>query len=151
MLSELCKELNNWFDRGQPRLHGAFEIRNGKIIDADFTGAIKTNQYFRIIGSVFNDGVYKNTESLQLTDEIFVGSVWLMAVPSAIISLADEIATWQAKFGGVDSVNMSPYNSESFGGYSYSKSGGGSASDGGGSWQAAFGNRLKMYRKVHPY
>ena len=144
MLSELCQELKNWFDRGQPRIHGAFEISGGKITDADFTSVIKPNQYFRIIGSVFNDGVYKYTTDLVLTDEIFVGSIWLMAVPKDVIDLASEISAWITKYG--DSVN-SPYQSESFGGYSYTKSSGGSGSSNP-TWQSAFTNQLNRWRKI---
>jgi hypothetical protein len=146
MLSELCQELKNWFDRGQPRLHGAFEIQNGKIIDTDFTDIIQENQYFRIVGSVFNDGVYQMTENLNLTDELFVGSVWLMAVPKEVIDLDNEIQTWTTKYG--ETVN-SPYQSESFGGYSYSKSSGGSSGGSSGpTWQSTFANQLNKWRKI---
>lgn len=147
MLSELCQELKNWFDRGQPRIYGAFEIANGKIVDEDFTNAIKDNQYFRIIGSVFNDGVYKYADDLVLEDELFVGSIWLMAVPKEVIALSNEIDGWISKYG--ESAN-SPFTSESFGGYSYSKSGGGSgsSSSGGSSWQFAFASQLNKWRKI---
>lgn len=146
MLNEICQELRNWFDRGQPRLHGAFEISGGKIVDTDFTSIIQPNQYFRIIGSVFNDGVYKYTDELVLNDEIFVGSVWLMAIPKEVVDLASEISAWITKYG--DSVN-SPYQSESFGGYSYTKAGAGSNSNSSGpTWQSIFASRLNMWRKI---
>lgn len=146
MLSELCQELKNWFDRGQPRIHGAFEIADGKIVDEDFTDVIKQNQYFRIIGSVFNDGVYKYTDNLVLEDELFVGSVWLMAVPKEIVDLSEEIDAWISKYS--ETVN-SPYQSESFGGYSYSKSSGGSGSSTSGpTWQSTFANQLNKWRKI---
>lgn len=146
MLNELCQEIKNWFDRDQPKLHGAFEISGGKIIDADFVSIIKPNQYFRIIGSVFNDGVYKYTNNLNLTDELFVGSVWLMAIPPAFISLSDEIDTWVTKYG--DTVN-SPFSSESFGGYSYNKVGSNMANGSvNPSWQSTFANRLNKWRKI---
>lgn len=144
MLSELCQELRNWFDRGQPRIHGAFEISDGKITDADFTDVIQNNQYFRIVGSVFNDGVYKYTDDLVLTDELFVGAVWLMAIPKEVIDLSKEIDDWIDKYG--ESVN-SPYQSESFGGYSYTKSPGGSGS-GMTSWQSVFSSKLNKWRKI---
>jgi hypothetical protein len=150
MLTDICKELNNWFDTH--RLFGKFAVADGEITDDEFLSRIQPEQYFRIVGSVFNDGVYQFTDELSLHDEVFDGAVWLMAVPPSVIELADEIKSWNDKYGGVDSENMSPYNSESFGGYSYSKSGGGSSDDGkGGTWQSVFGNRLKQYRKVHPF
>ena len=146
MLSELCQELNNWFDRGQPRLYGAFDIQDGKITDTDFTDVIQENQYFRIVGSIFNDGVYKMTEDLTLTDELFVGSVWLMAIPKEVVDLSNEIDAWVIKYG--ESVS-SPYSSESFGGYSYTKASGSSSSGSSSpSWQSTFATRLNKWRKI---
>ena len=145
MLSELCQELRNWFDRGQPRIYGAFTISDGKITDSDFINKIQTNQYFRIVGSVFNDGVYKYTEELNLEDEIFVGAIWLMAVPKAVIELATEIKAWVDEYG--DTIN-SPFSSESFGGYSYTKRGGGNDSSDASSWQSVFASKLNMWRKI---
>lgn len=146
MLSELCQELKNWFDRGQPRLYGSFEISDGKIVDSDFTDVIQNNQYFRIIGSVFNDGVYKYTDDLVLEDELFVGSIWLMAIPKAVVELSAEIDAWIEKYG--DSVS-SPYSSESFGGYSYTKASAGSNSSASNpSWQSVFASKLNLWRKI---
>lgn len=150
MLNEICLELNNFFDRNQPRFIGDFTISDGKITDTDFLAKIKANQYFRIVGSVFNDGVYKYSNALVLQDEAFHGAIWLMAVPADFLALVAEIADWQEKNGGVDSQAMSPYTSESFGGYSYSKSSGGSAEGGtgGSTWQSAYATRLKPYRRA---
>lgn len=169
MLDELCRELNNWFDENpkdgtKNRFFGTFIIENGTI-DLSST-EIKSGQYFRIVGSIFNDGVYKYEPELTptqehpethrpvLTDETFDGAIWLMAVPPAFISLAEEVEAWQTKYGGVDSASMSPFQSESFGGYNYSK---GSASGSGsgisassGTWQGAFANRLNQWRKIRP-
>lgn len=145
MLSKICQEIKNWFDRGQPRVHGAFSIENGKITDEAFLDVIQQNQYFRIIGSVFNDGVYKYTDDLELTDELFVGSIWLMAVPKDVIILSNEIETWISKYG--EEVN-SPYLSESFGGYSYTKRGSGNDSSDASSWQSVFATQLNRWRKI---
>ena len=147
MLSEICQEIRNWFDRDTPHFHGAFEISNGKITDGDVVSALQRDQYFRIVGSVFNDGVYKNTNDLTLIDEVFVGSVTLMAVPKSFVDLANEIKTWQDANGVQAS---SPYASESFGGYSYSKAIKSSGSGAGGSfsWKDAFASRLNNWRKI---
>lgn len=145
-ISELCHELNNYFDRNMVKLHGAFEIRGGRIIDADFTTAIQENQYFRIMGSVFNDGVWKNDTALALTDEAFVGHVWLMAIPKEFLDLADEMAAWETEHG---QQILSPFASESFGGYSYTK--GSSGKSGGGNISSAFdmfNSRLNKWRKL---
>lgn len=149
MLYEICLDLRNFFDRGQPRLVGNVDIVDGKIQQTDFLEIIQENQYFRISGSVFNDGVYKYNDSLELTDESFKGVIQLMAIPKEFLSLVADIEAWQAKYGAVDGSAMSPFNSESFGGYSYMKgySGGGSEASGG-SWQKVFGNRLNRWRKI---
>ena len=142
MLTELCQELHNWFDR--ERYTGTFTIEGGNIT-ADF---LQTGQYFRIIGSVFNDGIFKYGDA-DLTDETFDGAVWALAIPAPVIKLAQEIQAWRAKYEGVDSAAMSPFNSESFGGYSYSKSGaGGATSSGATGWRGVFRSQLNRWRKL---
>ena len=143
MLYELCLELKNFFEKGK-RI-GVFHIEDGTIQEEPF---LKENQYFRIVGSVFNDGVYKYENDLELVDETFDGAIWAMAVPSEVIALADRIDEWQKKYGAVDGMNMSPYNAESFGGYSYSKSGGGAGDGSTGTWQKAFASELDLWRKI---
>ena len=145
MLSELCKEINNWFE--QRKYFGEFVVEGGHL-----TGnfSLQENQYFRIVGSVFNDGVYQYPAT-GLTDETFNGAIWAMAIPSEVIALASDIEAWKNKYQSIDSPAMSPYNSESFGGYSYSKSSGGSTSgsvDLSGTWQGAFADRLNHWRKI---
>ena len=73
-----------------------------------------------------------------------------MAVPQTVIDLASEISNWQAKYGGVDSEAMSPFNSENFGPYSYSKGSvsGSSGSENPNSWQAVYGARLAPFRRL---
>ncbi len=147
-LTELCHELNNYFDRNLLKLHGAFEISGGRIVDTDFAEAIQDNQYFRIIGSVFNDGVWKNDNELALTDEVFVGTVWLMAIPKDFIELCEEMDDWEAEHA---KDIMSPFQSESFGGYSYSKAAGGRSNSGGNSIVSVydmFATRLNKWRKI---
>ena len=152
MLNEVCLEIRNFFDRDLPKIFGEITISEGSIVNADFLSVIKENQYFRIVGSVFNDGVYQYTSELKLTDEVFDGAIWLMRVPRDFLTLVAEIEDWQAKYGVVGNDAMSPFNSESFGGYSYSKSGGSASGDGsssgGASWQAAYATRLKAYRRA---
>ena len=157
MLTELCQELKNWFD--VERVFDTFTVTGGEL----HLPFLQNGQYFRIIGSVFNDGVYKyetgltpttqNPETMRpvLHDETFDGAVWAMAVPPDVIALAAEIEAWQANYGGVDSPAMSPYNSESFGGYSYEKSVSGSQSGDSalsGTWKGAFYSRLGKWRKI---
>lgn len=147
MLTELCQELRNWFERDM--YFGTFTIENGQIHPPD--GSLQNGQYFRIVGSVFNDGVHKyepdSEEAETLTDEVFEGAIWSMAVPPAVVALSERISEWVTKYG--DSVS-SPYSSESFGGYSYTKanSGQGNAASSSPTWQSVFANELNRYRKI---
>ena len=143
MLDQILDYIHNYFEREV--VTGTFVISGGSI-SVPF---LQDGQYFKIEGSVFNDGIYKYPAS-DLKDETFNGSVWAMAVPPAVIALAGDIEAWLDKYGGTDGVLMSPYQSESFGGYSYSKSGGG-AGDGtslAGTWQGAFAHQLNRWRKI---
>ena len=148
MLTELCAEIRNYFLRDYRRdIHvGTFTISGGSIEPLSF---LQNGQYFRIVGSVFNDGVHKYGENdSSLVDETFSGAVWAMAVPPAVIALSQEIDDWVAANGA---ALASPYQSESFGGYSYSKASGGTKSDGSGvaySWQSQFASKLSPYRRI---
>ena len=87
MLTELCAELKNYFlrDREADIHYGEYEISGGSI-DLPF---LLDGQYFRIVGSVLNDGVYQYPVG-GLADEEFTGAVWAMAVPPAVVALAVE-------------------------------------------------------------
>ena len=160
MLTEICQYLKNWFNRkpdgsDYPKETGTFTIENGELN----TEILANGQYFRILGSLFNDGVHRygvDNSGQQpkqfdtLTDETFTGSIWSMGVPAEVEALAEDVAAWVEKYGGIDSPAMSPYESESFGGYSYKKQQG-YASTGGGmltSWNIQFADRLAPWRKI---
>ena len=149
MLSELCHYMNNYFDRDQPKLTGGVNIEDGLLNWSDLGKEPVAGQYYRITGSVLNDGVHKHPAD-DLVDETFDGMISLMAVPKAVVALNEEIDQWIALYGKPDSAAMSPYQSESFGGYSYSK--GGARSDSGGStattWQDVFKNRLAQWVRI---
>lgn len=138
MLEQVLRHLNNWF---LVEIHkGTFTVENGSIA----LPFLLTNQYFRIVGSVFNDGLHQYP-SVDLTDETFTGSVWALAVPKAVTDLSVEIEAWQEKNG---EAVASPYQSESFGGYSYTKRSAGSDSGTLNGWQDAFRGRLNDWRKL---
>lgn len=140
MLSELCKELNNWFCT--KKYFDTYTIEDGILVIPE----LQSGQYYRICGSVFNDGVHKYGEA-DLKDETFNGAVWAMAIPEEVIALSEEIDEWKAKYETAE--NMSPYQSESFGGYSYTKASG--ASGGTATWQDVFGSKLNNYRRIKPF
>lgn len=139
MLEELCAEVKNYFlaNRENDIHDGEYTISNGSI-DFPF---LKNGQYFRIVGSVLNDGVYQYP-TYNLNDETFSGAVWAMSVPRAFVELAAEIEDWAETHA---TALSSPYTSESFGGYSYSKSTG---KNGGYTWQDQFATRLNAYRRI---
>ena len=142
ILTEVCEYLNNYF--WEKKISGNFTISDGAI---DAIG-LKEGQYFRIVGSTFNDGVHVYPAN-DLKDEEFNGSVWSMAVPQTVIAIVSDISEWQTKYGNINSEAMSPFASESFAGYSYSKSGSGNANGGSNiTWQDVFGGRLNKYRKL---
>ena len=142
ILTEVCEYLNNYF--WEKKISGNFTISDGAI---DAIG-LKEGQYFRIVGSTFNDGVHVYPAH-DLKDEEFNGSVWSMAVPQTVIAIVSDISEWQTKYGNINSEAMSPFASESFAGYSYSKSGSGNANGGSNiTWQDVFGGRLNKYRKL---
>lgn len=137
MLTEILAYLRNDFVVGTHK--GTFEIVGGNIAPLDF---LIPNQYFRIVGSVLNDGVYCYGDTLELLDETFKGEIWALAIPPDLLKIADEIADFMAS----DEAKPSAYTAESFDGYSYSKA---TDSDGVGvSWQAVFGKRLRRWRKI---
>lgn len=141
MLERVMNFIHNYFVKEVYR--GTFRITGGKI-DLDF---LQDGQHFKIVGSVFNDAVYQYPVE-DLVDETFKGEVWAMAVPPAFIALCNEIEEWQKKYGA---QVESPFSSESFGGYSYSKAQGQNASgtsSPSASWQDVFRGSLNHWRKI---
>ena len=139
MLEQVLMHLKNWFLVPGGIHEGTYTIEDGGIA----LPFLANGQYFRICGSVFNDGLHQYPAS-DLKAETFDGTVWALAVPQAVIDLASEIEAWQKKNGD---ESVSPYQSESFGGYSYSKATD-SASGGAVTWQSAFRSRLNAWRKL---
>lgn len=136
MITEICAEIRNYFVK---EIHtGQFKISGGSIAPLNF---LKDGQYFRIVGSDLNDGVYQYPAS-NLTDEAFYGAVWSMSVPPSFIDLCTEIKDFIESDAGKASV----YNSESFGGYAYTKA---TNSDGVPiRWQDVFKKSLNKWRKI---
>lgn len=144
MLEEILAFIHNYFIKEIHR--GMFKISDGQLL-CDF---LQENQYFRIRGSVFNDGVYQFPVS-DLADETFTGEIWAMAVPPAVIALAGEIETWQTQY---EAELLKPYSSETISGvYSYNKADTGKSGNKSGStsitWRDIFAARLNKWRKLH--
>ncbi len=140
MLTTICAEIRNYFlAHKEQDIHGGqFVIENG-VLQVDF---LTDGQYYRVVGSALNDGVFQYGVDV-LADEEFKGSVWAMSVPKAFVDLSDEIDSWVSN--NASAIN-SPYTSESFAGYSYTK---GTGTNGAGlSWQSQFATRLNAYRRI---
>lgn len=112
-----------------------FRIASGAL---DVEG-LAEGQYFRVEGSIFNDGLHRYGAA-DMADETFTGRIWPLAIPRAVIDLSEEVARWCEENPPTDFV------SESFGGYTYSRGSGTNARVGG--WAAAFASRLNAWRKV---
>ena len=139
MLEQVLMNIRRWFPVKGGIHSGTFTIKDGGIT----LPFLADGQYFRICGSVFNDGLHQYPAT-DLVDEEFSGAIWELAIPPAVVDLADEIGAWQEKNG---EASASPYQSESFGGYSYSKATD-SASGGAVTWQSVFKRQLSAWRKI---
>lgn len=146
MLETICRYLNNFFDT--ERVFDTFTISSGSITGAssDLSDKLVDGRFFRVAGSVFNDGIYMCPETGILKDETFDGAVWLLAFPDEFLKLVRDIEDWQKQYG---SAAASPFSTESVAGvYSYTKSTATNGSSAASTWQGAFADRLKLWRKI---
>lgn len=137
MLEQLLREMNNFFLTENGIHKGEYTVDESGSIVLSF---LQNGQYFRIIGSALNDGVYQYPTS-DLKPETFVGAIWALSIPRGIITLSNKIKAYIAKNG-----DASPYTSESFGGYSYSKATNASGVPLG--WRDVFSARISAFRKL---
>lgn len=136
MLEQVLKHLNNWFLVPDGIHTGTFTVQGGSIT----LPFLQKGQYFRVVGSVFNDGLYQYSDFPGLEDETFDGAVWALAIPKALLSTVEEITVWTAKNG-----DGGAYTSESFGGYSYSKATNSKGMAVG--WRDVFSSQLAPWKK----
>lgn len=139
MLETVLTHLKNWFVVPRGVHEGIYTIEGGSL-ELPF---LQDGQYYRICGSVFNDGLHKYGCSA-LQDETFTGAVWALAIPKAVVELAWKIEEWQNKNG---EAVASPFSSESFGGYSYTKATD-TATGAQATWETVFRSQLNPYRKL---
>lgn len=152
MLQDVLETIHNYFVRDTQS--GTYTISDGAISPVP---VLKEGQRFLITGSDLNDGVYTYHESMLmndddcagagLADEVFSGAICGLSVPPQVIALSAEISEWVDQYGA---AVTSPYQSESFGGYSYTRASASKKDGSGGAagWQDVFGSRLKRWRKV---
>jgi hypothetical protein len=135
MLEQVLRYLNNWFIVPGGVHEGTFTIEDGGIA----LPFLVEGQYYRVLGSMFNDGLHQYGDN-DLTAETFEGSIWALAVPHAVVTLADEMAEWETK------NEAGIYQSESFGGYSYSLATG--ANGGAVTVFDRYADKLSPYKKM---
>lgn len=144
-LDEICAYLSNWFLVENGVHIGDYDVKDGKLT----LPFLADGQYYRIIGSIFSDGIHCAGDSDDvLPPESFHGAVWALAIPPAVVSIAKEIKAWEAANAA---AVASPYQSESFGGYSYTKatpSGSGNELQQTLTWRNAFADRLAGWKKI---
>lgn len=141
MLESVLTHLKNWFVVPCGVHEGIYTIENSTL-ELPF---LQNGQYYRICGSVFNDGLHKYGDiEDKLQNETFTGTVWALAIPKAVVELSVKIEEWQSKNG---EAVASPYSSESFGGYSYTKATD-SVTGAVATWETVFRNQLNPYRKL---
>lgn len=134
MLYEIMKSIRNFFVK-ESRF-GRYEIKEGKI---SLPFLIEGDRFI-IEGSKRNDERIFVYPAENMKDEEFEGRIVMIDPPESFLSLVAEIEEY------CSTNKATPYQSESFGGYSYTKAT--SASGNLASWQTAFGTRLNAWRKI---
>ena len=141
MLETVLTHLKNWFVVPCGVHEGMYTIKNSTL-ELPF---LQNGQYYRICGSVFNDGLHRYGDiEDKLQNETFTGTVWALAIPKAVVELAVKIEEWQTKN---EEAVTSPFSSESFGGYSYTKATD-STTGAVATWETVFRAQLNPYRKA---
>lgn len=135
MLYRVLKEIRNFFVVANQRIEGTFSITDGNIV-SDEALPFADGQYVLIEGSIFNDGVFRYNEE-PLKDETFDGALIGLAIPQELLDLIPEIEKFQKTMD-----EAGPYQSESFGGYSYTLRS--DAND----WKKAYASQLNAWRKL---
>jgi len=144
VLEQVLGYIHNWFVRD------SIDVNNCEVVDGHLPASIPipNGVWYRIKGSYLNDGMHlKGDQNEGLVDETFDGTITTHVIPRALLVVVQEVSDWVTKYGGSAD---SPYQSESFGGYTYSKGSryNSSSQSGDSGWQAAFAGRFRQWRKL---
>jgi hypothetical protein len=146
-LKEVLDYIHNYFN---------YDLYSGEIqiIDHQLDNSkieLFDGQYYMIKGSMYNDGIWKYEESVNLEedtdllkDEIFQGDIIYLRIPKDVLKTVEEIITWE--MNNQDAI-IGKFQSESFGGYSYTLKNS-SSNKNALSWKDFFGKKLDIYRKL---
>jgi hypothetical protein len=162
-LKEVLDYIHNYFQLDT--YSGKISIIDHKLENSKIE--LYDGQYYMIKGSIYNDGIWKYKENDQnvldldksdetegseeseetdeLKDEIFYGDVVSLRIPRDVLKIVDEINAWEKNN---ENVINGVYQSESFGGYSYTLKDSSNSKNSNISWKDYFGDRLKCYRKL---
>lgn len=132
-LFELLQYLRNFFPGQQWHFSGA-EIRDGRLpLDG-----LTIEDYYLVEDNPRNNGIHQYG-NMDLKPGIFSGTVTEVCAPQEVLTLLEDINSW---ITDNEKVLQSPYQSESFGGYSYTKSAQQTT------WKTVFAERLRPWRKL---
>lgn len=147
-VADVMRQCNNYFETGYRATN--YSISGGVLSPSD---ALRPGMWIYISGSFFWDGVWRVGEGWSvdegwkldgagdgMPDDTFYGRVYFLAPPHEFLALCEEITAYAEK------AAVSPYQSESFGEYSYTKAQGKNGGILG--WQEAFADRLRPYRRM---
>lgn len=147
-LEQVLYHIHNWFDHDRISLRGCV-VSNGQL---PASVPIPDGAWYRIQGSLLNDGLHRHPAT-DLSDETFDGTVTTCAIPKALLDVVEEIQDWiEHNRTAMGKLQDSPYQSESFDGYSYSIRSDLTAQNGSGGltgWQAEFAGKLNAFRKMY--
>lgn len=132
-LFELLVYLRNFFP-GRKWEFSDYAISGGEIV----LGGLWVGDYYLIEGSQRNDGVHVYGDH-DLLPEVFSGSVTELKIDNQLLKKWERINRWCSEN---EKLIRSPYQSESFGGYSYTKNA--VTTD----WKSVFANDLRPWRKL---
>lgn len=143
-LSEICQDIHNWFARARYIGHITIDAVGGVFCNGVALG-LAEGQYFRVIGSIYSDGVHLYPDADGPAEE-FDGAVWEMRIPPAFLSLVREIEDWNENerpkmLGAYSSENLSSS------GYSYQRQNADEIQKAA-SYKTVFGDRLNRWRKI---
>lgn len=142
-VGQVMRSINNFFETGYRSAN--YTISGGAVSPGEL---LKPGMYIAIDGSIFHDGVWKVGKDSTLSglpedspNETFYGRVWFLRPPADFLSVCARIDEF-AKNTPVDGLQ-----SESFGEYSYARTGG----KNGGilTWQEAFADELRPYYRMY--
>ena len=154
MIDEVCAYIHNYFEvddnTGLRMIYPDTYTISGGVITLPFLVA---GNYFRIMGSELNDGVYKYPITIpsggtsELEDETFTGVIWKMRPPKAFLKIVTDIEAWLDKYG---ETMRNPYQSEDvIGVYRYTKMTTGKVTgDYIATWQNVYKDQLNEWRKL---